>query len=211
MLTTQNIREKTFEKAVFGGYDMGSVDDFLEELANDFESLAKENATLKGKMKVLVNKIEEYRSNEDALRAAMISAQRLGTMIEQEARAAGERLTSDAAAEAERMMREAKLEVEVESARLAEAKTATARYIESMELLCRRQSETLQRLRSTQFVPESAQEAQPAAAQEAPVQPEQSAKPAEAQDNAAGDAKTRSFSPVTPEKDADIQNLFSVL
>ena len=26
-MTAQEIREKTFEKAVFGGYDMGSVDD----------------------------------------------------------------------------------------------------------------------------------------------------------------------------------------
>jgi len=31
MITAQDIREKTFEKAVFGGYDMGTIDAFLEE------------------------------------------------------------------------------------------------------------------------------------------------------------------------------------
>ena len=35
MITAQDIREKTFEKARIGGYDMASVDDFLEELADD--------------------------------------------------------------------------------------------------------------------------------------------------------------------------------
>ena len=32
MLTPQNFREKTFDKAIFGGYDMAAVDDFLDEI-----------------------------------------------------------------------------------------------------------------------------------------------------------------------------------
>ena len=43
MLTPQNFREKAFEKAIFGGYDTSSVDDFLDEAANDYAALAKEN------------------------------------------------------------------------------------------------------------------------------------------------------------------------
>ena len=54
MITSQEIREKTFEKSMFGGYDMGGVDDFLDSVANDLALLQKENATLKGKLKVLV-------------------------------------------------------------------------------------------------------------------------------------------------------------
>ncbi|MCD8253958.1 MAG: DivIVA domain-containing protein [Oscillospiraceae bacterium] len=198
MLTPQNIREKTFEKAVFGGYDMGTVDNFLDEIANDFELLAKENATLKGKMKVLVNKIEEYRSNEDALRAAMISAQKLGTMIEQEAKAKSEQMTTDATAEAEKIVRDAKLELEVERARLAEAKDASARYIESMELLCRRQTETLQRLRAMQLTAPSADTAEAPKPQAAVPQSDSAA------------AATRAFNAVTPEPDTEISDLFSI-
>ncbi len=198
MLTPQNIREKTFEKAVFGGYDMGTVDNFLDEIANDFELLAKENATLKGKMKVLVNKIEEYRSNEDALHAAMISAQKLGTMIEQEARAKSEQMTTDATAEAEKIVRDAKLELEVERARLAEAKDASARYIENMELLCRRQSETLQRLRAMQLTAPSTDAAEVPQPQAAVPQSDSAAAP------------TRAFNAVTPEPEAEISDLFSI-
>ena len=39
MITAQDIREKSFEKAVFGGYDMAMVDEFMEEIANDLTLL----------------------------------------------------------------------------------------------------------------------------------------------------------------------------
>ena len=62
MFTPQEIQEKTFVKAVFGGYDMQTVDEFLEPLTEDYITLYKENAVLKSKMKILVEKLEEYRS-----------------------------------------------------------------------------------------------------------------------------------------------------
>ena len=86
-MTPQDIREKTFEKAMFGGYDMGGVDDFMEEAAAELEAAQRENATLRAKMKVLVDKIEEYRASEDAMRMTLMSAQKLSSQIESEARA----------------------------------------------------------------------------------------------------------------------------
>ena len=58
-MTVQEIQEIGFEKAVFGGYDMKSVDTFLERVAEEFAAMQKENASLKAKMKVLVDKIED--------------------------------------------------------------------------------------------------------------------------------------------------------
>ena len=46
MITAQDIREKTFEKSTFGGYAMGEVDDFLDELADDLAAAQKESAVL---------------------------------------------------------------------------------------------------------------------------------------------------------------------
>ena len=60
-------------KAVFGGYDMSAVDDFLETLTTDYAALYKENAILKSKIKVLVEKVEEYRSTDDAMRMALLN------------------------------------------------------------------------------------------------------------------------------------------
>jgi len=70
------LEQISFDKAVFGGYDMQSVDEFLEPLLEDYETLYKENATLKSKMRVLVEKLEEYRKNEGSVKDALRSAQK---------------------------------------------------------------------------------------------------------------------------------------
>ena len=152
MISAQDIREKIFEKAVFGGYDMATVDAFLEEVANDLALLQKENATLRGKMKVLVNKVEEYRGNEDALRMAVISAQRLGNMIEAEAKEKADATIAEANAEADKITTAAQLKVNVEKARLADAEAASAEFISNMRLLCSQQGEFLDKLSSMDFV-----------------------------------------------------------
>ena len=59
MFTPQQIEQISFNRATFGGYDMQSVDEFLEPLTEDYITLYKENALLKSKMKVLVTKLEE--------------------------------------------------------------------------------------------------------------------------------------------------------
>ena len=84
-MTPQDIREKTFEKAMFGGYDMAAVQNYQEEVATELANAQKEVAVLKGKMKVLVDKIEEYRASEDAMRLAILSAQKVGKQIEDRA------------------------------------------------------------------------------------------------------------------------------
>lgn len=152
MITPQDIREKTFEKAVFGGYDMGDVDDFMEQLATDMTALQKENSVLKGKMKVLVDKIEEYRGGEEALRTAILSAQKMGNMIEKESREKSDRIVGDAEAEAERLTRKAREEVETEKARLEAAKRSSAQFIEGMNLLCHKQLEFLARISGADFI-----------------------------------------------------------
>ena len=77
MLTPQEVSEHAFAKASFGGYNMAMVDEFLDVLTADYTTLYKENATLKAKMKVLVDKLEEYRSTEEAMRKALLTAQRI--------------------------------------------------------------------------------------------------------------------------------------
>ena len=147
MLTPQNFREKTFEKAIFGGYDMGAVDDFLDEAANDYAAIAKENMVLKSKMKVLVEKIEEYRATEDSMRLTLLSAQKLSLQIEDDARKKAEETLANARSEAERITREAYNQRTTEEAMLLEAKRESTQYIENMRLLCSKQLDFLDNLK----------------------------------------------------------------
>ena len=139
MITAQDIREKGFEKARMGGYDMASVDDFLDELANDVAATQKENAVLKSKMKVLVDKIEEYRSNEEALNAAIISAQKLAVQIENEARQRAAATVAEAEKKAQETIGSITDRANFEEKRLADAKAAAAKYIAAARALCNTQ------------------------------------------------------------------------
>ena len=87
MFTPQQLDQISFDKAVFGGYDMESVDQVLEPLLEDYVTLYKENATLKSKMRVLVEKLEEYRRNEGTVKEALRSAQRTCDSMVREAEA----------------------------------------------------------------------------------------------------------------------------
>ena len=128
MLTPQEISEKEFVKAVFGGYDMAVVDEFLEQLSGDYSSLYKENAILKSKIKVLVEKVEEYRSTEDAMRMALLTAQKMGDNMVKEAKEKSEAMITDATAEAAQRLAEITQQVKEEEARLKVAKEATTAY-----------------------------------------------------------------------------------
>ena len=148
MITAQDIREKTFEKARIGGYDMASVDDFLEELADDITASQKENAVLKSKMKVLVDKIEEYRANEEALNMAVLSAQKLAVQIENEARTRSANMLADAEKQVKATVGSIEERAKAEEKRLEEAKAATAKFLDTVRSMCSAQIANIEAITS---------------------------------------------------------------
>ena len=163
MITAQDIRDKGFERARMGGYDMASVDDFLEELADDVAATQKENAVLKSKMKVLVDKIEEYRSNEEAPNAAiLLSAQKLAVQIESEARQRAADTIAEAEAKARETIGSISDRADAEEKRLADAKAAVGKYIEAAKALCHTQLGKLGKIADEMDVKEAEVEAEPA-------------------------------------------------
>ncbi len=128
MLTPQEVSSSEFEKAVFGGYDTASVDKFLTQVTQDYSALYRENGILKNKMKVLVDKVEEYRSTEDAMRMALLTAQKMGDNMVKEAKEKSEAMITDATAEAAQRLAEITQQVKEEEARLKVAKEATTAY-----------------------------------------------------------------------------------
>ena len=96
MLTPQEVSTHAFTKATLGGYNMAMVDEFLDELTDDYTALYKENAALKAKLKVLVEKVEEYRSTEDAMRATLLTAQKMADSIVHEAEAKRDEILAQA-------------------------------------------------------------------------------------------------------------------
>lgn len=169
-MTPQDIREKTFEKAMFGGYDMAAVQNYQEEVATELANAQKEIAVLKGKMKVLVDKIEEYRASEDAMRLAILSAQKVGKQIEDDAKASADKILSEAKNTSDRILGGLQHETANEEAKLLTAKTSCAKFLEDVRNLCMNQLEYLDKIAGSKAV--AAQPAaQPASVSAAPAEP----------------------------------------
>lgn len=146
MFTPQEIQEKTFVKAVFGGYDMQTVDEFLEPLAEDYITLYKENAVLKSKMKILVEKLEEYRSQEQNMRKALLSAQRTADAMVAEAERKSAHIMNEATQTAQAKAADA-VEAEEEE-RMNNAKLTARSFIEQIEQDIKGHLELLEKLKN---------------------------------------------------------------
>ena len=146
MLTPNELKEKEFTKAFLNGYDPMSVDDFLERVTMDYEALYKENTVLKSKLKLLVEKIEEYRVTEDSMRVALFNAQKMGSDLIEKARRQGEAVLAEINDKVAKQSAQMKAEFEAENKRLeiAQAKTAVFKR-KALEMIAE-QTELLENL-----------------------------------------------------------------
>ena len=117
MLTPQEVSTHAFSKAVMGGYNMAAVDEFLDVLTDDYTTLYKENAALKAKLKVLVDKVEEYRATEDSMRATLLTAQRMADTIVREAEAKRDEMLAEAQSKRDHLLADAESDAKVKIAR----------------------------------------------------------------------------------------------
>lgn len=137
MLTPVDIENKVFKKAKIGGYDIDDVEDFLEKIIDDYETLYKkaneakdeqpqkvsktdisagtemislENTELKEKITKLENKVAYYKNLEQGISTTIENAQEESEKIVSEAREKADRILSEAKKEAEGMRAKAEAE-----------------------------------------------------------------------------------------------------
>lgn len=201
MLMPQEVAEHGFSKSRIGGYNMKEVDDFLDEVTADFSELFKENAALKGKIKVLAEKISEYRETEDAMRTTLLTAQKMANSMIVQAEEEKKRMIAEA--ESAALQRKAEVEQEVADAeyQLKLAKNATAQFVEGMRDLVKQESAFLDQLPTIKAEPIHPPKAVEAPQQEAPAQAEEAAEPAETEGAAAAE-KNDSIEQILMEEEA---------
>lgn len=203
MLTPQEIQNQKFERTAFGvrGYDMAQVDQFLDELFNDYSSLYKENAALKTKMRVLVDKIEEYRTVDEEMRKALYNAQVAAKDTVTRAQCEADRILQSARSGASQHVTDLKEETARAEERLKIAKRNNLAYVEKIRRAMEqsiRQLEQVMELSSQQEP--AAQPADPSAAPQLasrPAQPEPAPAPAQP-----APAEDRPVTLPAPEEDA---------
>lgn len=139
MLTPQEVSARSFTKTMMGGYNMTQVDEFLDELTDNYTSLYKENASLKAKMKVLVEKVEEYRATEDSMRATLLTAQRMADSILKEAEEKRDGILQEAETAAREKLDSLKKEAEQYDKRLQQGREEVQRFVTETRRLCEKE------------------------------------------------------------------------
>lgn len=74
IITSMDINNKDFKKN-FRGYDCDEVDEFLDKVAEDYETIYKENSLLKDKLELLEEKLKHYSKIEVTIQNTLLLAQ----------------------------------------------------------------------------------------------------------------------------------------
>ena len=123
-ISPNDIRQQQFTVRMFRGFDPPEVDAFLEDVADDYETLLKESQLLKEQ---LVGQEERQRGVlelERTLQDTLVTTQRLSDELKAAAKRESDELRNAARHEAELIVREAELRGDkaVEAARAEEAR-----------------------------------------------------------------------------------------
>ena len=105
MLTIDEIKDISFRKG--RGYRGEDVDAFIDEVIVSFEQLKKEKSDLIRKMDILATRVEQYRADEETVRNALLSSQRVADASIKEANAKAAKIVADAEAKAQAILKDA--------------------------------------------------------------------------------------------------------
>lgn len=136
------------------GYVTKDVDKLLNEAANTIEAYERENKELYHKLEVLASKIEEYRSEEDAIKTALVTAQKMADKIKKESKDAATLLIESSEAEAKQKMDTANTEAEaiVRKARDYSANLINNKTNEANEIISTAQAKANEAINSSKVV-----------------------------------------------------------
>ncbi|MBQ5347362.1 MAG: DivIVA domain-containing protein [Ruminococcus sp.] len=104
MLTIDEIKDVSFRRG--RGYRGEDVDAFIDEVVVTFEHMKKEKSDLIRKIDILATRVEQYRADEETVRNALLSSQRVADSSIKEAKAKAAQIVADAEAKAQATLKE---------------------------------------------------------------------------------------------------------
>lgn len=155
MLTIDEIKNISFRKANRGGgYHPDDVDSFIDDVVATFEQMKREKSDLIRKMDILANRIEKYRADEEIVRNALISSQRISDETIREANEKAEGIIKDAEARAQLMVMDANKVLLAKKDEMIKLQQSAADMREAILNMYKEQIETVSKLPSREDVAE---------------------------------------------------------
>ncbi len=109
-MTATDIRQQQFAVRLFRGFDPQEVDAFLEEMADDFDELTRENVLLKEQIVQIEEKSRGVEGREKTLQETLVTTQKIAEEFKENARREAELVLREAHLRAEKFMQDAREE-----------------------------------------------------------------------------------------------------
>ena len=143
MLTPLDIENKKFSKQMMNGYSVEEVDDFLDELTENYEKLYKEVTEDRNKLEELTESISKYKNIENTLQNTLVMAQAAADDMKNAAKKEAEQIISAAQTEAKQSAMELEQEITLKKKELEDLEKQFDVYKAKMESLLISQLELL--------------------------------------------------------------------
>ena len=105
-ITPLDIQQQKF-KTRFRGFDIQEVDVFLDQMADAFERLLKENERLQEEYRRLKHESEGYKNREDTYKRALLNSQKVLDQMKDNALKSAELIIAEAEVKAEKILNKA--------------------------------------------------------------------------------------------------------
>lgn len=156
-LSPVDIRQQHFTVKMFRGFDPQEVDAFLDDVAEDYELLLRETATLKEQLSSHEERSRGVADTERTLKDTLVTTQRLSDDLKENAKREAQLIVREAGLNAETLGKEARLNAEtlVKEARLTaeklleEARAEEAKLLTEIQTLKRTRRQLIEDLRAT--------------------------------------------------------------
>lgn len=109
-LTPLDIRQQQFTVRMFRGLDPHEVDTFLEDVAEDYETVLRQNALLKEQLTALEERSRGVGDREKALQDTLMTTQKLAEEMKENARREAQLVVREAELRGEKLLEEARAE-----------------------------------------------------------------------------------------------------
>ena len=138
-----DIHNKDFKRS-FRGYDEDEIDDFLDQVVNDYEKLFRENDRLKEDLERSKKDNEQYQQLEKNLKDTLLVAQKTAEEVTTNARKNAEEMRENTAKECQNMRREAEMHAK---SQLDEAADRVRAIVAEYDRLVREKNQFLRKIK----------------------------------------------------------------
>lgn len=104
MISPVDIQNKQFKKAKIGGYSIEEVNEFLDEVINDYQEIINENYALKDKINGLNDSVQYYRSMEATIQNVLVMADKTAQDTKNEAYEKADEIKKDAETKSDKLV-----------------------------------------------------------------------------------------------------------